>query len=330
MFLSLRVAAALNFTPMTCCSFFWCRDVSSYTSVAVASFVASTSLATISSWLTSSWELDIVGGASLGDVSEVPTCLGSTLLTQCSYCSLTSWALSEPLCRIVWGRLFWRSVCTARWPRELCLTLHIVRGLRFTVCVTDSVFSDFVWVFGGLLVLSGVSNTDSSTFGLFIQSGVVSLLENFGSFCLSVSSEKFFFWEFNWFPTWNHFSGILNFVWRVWCCGWRTCCRGVSFPAFVHSLLRPSVPVWVWQAFFPVGVAFASNYRFSSFGGCVWRVVFFAFSCVSCVWGAAPFAGSCINGDKPFFVAFHIVSSCHYFVADFFCGEIKLILCWFF
>ena len=67
-----RVAAAMTLIPITCCNFFLYMGVFSWISSVVVLSVLSTTLAIIFSWLISSWFVDIVGAALLGDVTLVP------------------------------------------------------------------------------------------------------------------------------------------------------------------------------------------------------------------------------------------------------------------
>ena len=86
MFVSLWVAASKILNPTTCCSFFQQSGVSSFASVDVAQSAVSTTLATISSWLPSSYVPHIVGGASFGKFASMRKSWGSTPLPQYSYC----------------------------------------------------------------------------------------------------------------------------------------------------------------------------------------------------------------------------------------------------
>ena len=89
MVLSFRVAVARKLTPTSSSNFLLWRGVSFSVAIVVALSVLSVIADIISSLQSSNWLIDVVGGASLGDVFSVSTCWGSTLLTQYSYCSLT-------------------------------------------------------------------------------------------------------------------------------------------------------------------------------------------------------------------------------------------------
>ena len=67
------MAAAINLSPITGCSFFRLSSVSSSASVAVALPAVSTTLATMSSWLACSWVPDIVW------CGEIVGCVGHRL-----------------------------------------------------------------------------------------------------------------------------------------------------------------------------------------------------------------------------------------------------------
>ena len=84
MFLSFCLAAVKKLTPLTCYNFLLLKGVF-LISVAMALSVLSITLAIISSWLCSSWLVNIVGGASLGEVTSVLSCVLLVDL-HCEFC----------------------------------------------------------------------------------------------------------------------------------------------------------------------------------------------------------------------------------------------------